>query len=152
MTTIAGLRPRSVDLACRWSSTGCHYALSIAPCGHQSKPATATLNDRLNHQPEVPLPTSRVIARAQAQCAPSPTPVSAKSPSRVRGALPSPSPAGSFLGGFRTPVTVILAPSFMAGIRNPARHRPVSASHVKKSDLLRTRPVEHTDRLGGGLQ
>jgi hypothetical protein len=41
--------------------------------------------------------------------------------SRVRGALRAPPPAGSFLGGFRTPATVHLAPSFMAGIRNPAQ-------------------------------
>jgi hypothetical protein len=31
-------------------------------------------------------------------------------------------------------------------------HPPVSAGHVKKPDLLRMRPVEHLDRLGGGLQ
>src|SRR5438874_802864 len=41
--------------------------------------------------------------------------------SRVRGTFRGPSPAGSFLGGFRTPVTVHVAPSFMAGIRNPAQ-------------------------------
>jgi hypothetical protein len=29
---------------------------------------------------------------------------------------------------------------------------PVSAGHVKKPDLLCMRPVERTDRLGGGLQ
>src|SRR5262249_5572860 len=29
---------------------------------------------------------------------------------------------------------------------------PVSAGHVKKPDLLGMRPVEHLDRLGGGLQ
>ena len=32
------------------------------------------------------------------------------------------------------------------------RHLPVSAGHVKKPDLLRMRPVEHTNRYGGGLQ
>src|SRR5262249_36369246 len=31
-------------------------------------------------------------------------------------------------------------------------HLSVSAGHVKKPDLLRMRPVEHMDRLGGGLQ
>ena len=36
--------------------------------------------------------------------------------------------------------------------RSPGRHLPVSAGHVKKPDLLRMRPVEHTDRFGGGLQ
>jgi len=29
--------------------------------------------------------------------------------------------AGSFLGGFRTPATVYVAPSIIAGIRNPAQ-------------------------------
>jgi hypothetical protein len=29
---------------------------------------------------------------------------------------------------------------------------PVLAGHVKKPDLLRMRPVEHTDRFEGGLQ
>jgi hypothetical protein len=39
--------------------------------------------------------------------------------SRVRGTFRAPSPAGSFLGGFRTPATAHLARSFTAGIRNP---------------------------------
>jgi hypothetical protein len=42
-----GLRPRRVDLASCWSSTGCHHARSTAPCGHQRKPATATLSGRV---------------------------------------------------------------------------------------------------------
>ena len=37
-------------------------------------------------------------------------------------------------------------------IRHSAVPMPVSAGHVKKPDLLLMRPVEHTDRLGGGLQ
>src|SRR5258708_953431 len=32
--------------------------------------------------------------------------------------------AGSFLGGFRTPATVYVAPSIIAGIRNPAQKLP----------------------------
>jgi hypothetical protein len=36
--------------------------------------------------------------------------------------------------------------------RSPGRHLAVSAGHVKKPDLLRMRPVEHTDRFGRGLQ
>jgi hypothetical protein len=32
------------------------------------------------------------------------------------------------------------------------QHPSVSAGHVKKPDLLCIRPVEHMDRLGGGLQ
>jgi hypothetical protein len=41
--------------------------------------------------------------------------------SRARGAFREPKPAGSFLGGFRTPAAARSAPSFMAGIRNPAQ-------------------------------
>jgi hypothetical protein len=43
--------------------------------------------------------------------------------SQVRGAFRASSPAGSFLGGFRTPATAHLARSFTAGIRNPAHKR-----------------------------
>ena len=64
MTAITGLRRRRVDLASCWSSTGCHPARSTAPCGHQRKPATATLSDRPNHQSQLLLPACRVIARA----------------------------------------------------------------------------------------
>ena len=46
--------------------------------------------------------------------------------SRVRGAFRAPSPAGSFLGGFRTPATAHVAPSFMAGIRNPCMGHSLS--------------------------
>src|SRR5262249_55086089 len=35
-------------------------------------------------------------------------------------------------------------------VTSPGRHLPASAGHVKKPDLLRMRPVEHTDRFGGG--
>ena len=81
MTAITGLRRRRVDLASCWSSTGCHPARSTAPCGHQRKPATATLSDRPNHQSQLLLPACRGIARAPAHRAPSHTPsASAKSP------------------------------------------------------------------------
>jgi hypothetical protein len=81
MTTIAGLPRRSADLASRWSSAGCDDTPPNAPCRHQSKLATATLNDRLNHQPKLLLPTSRVFARTKAHRAPShPPSASAKSP------------------------------------------------------------------------
>src|SRR6266481_9031485 len=43
--------------------------------------------------------------------------------SRVRGTFPAQSPAGSFLGGFRTPANAHLARSFTAGIRNPQQKR-----------------------------
>ena len=81
MTATTGLRPRRVDLASCWSSTGCHHARSTAPCGHQRKPATATLSGRPNHQSQLLLPACRVIARAAAHRALSRTPsASAKSP------------------------------------------------------------------------
>jgi hypothetical protein len=81
MTTITGLRRRSIDLACRWSSTGCDCARPTAPRGHRRKPQTAASTGRRDHQSK-PLPTpSRNIARAQAHRAPSHAPsTSAKSP------------------------------------------------------------------------
>src|ERR1700756_3662635 len=73
--------------------------------------------------------------------------------SRARGAFREPKPAGSFLGGFRTPAAARSAPSFMAGIRNPAQKltpggyanvanlmapvfRPAAALHEKRLRLL----------------
>src|SRR5437667_7514245 len=43
--------------------------------------------------------------------------------SRVRGTFRAPSPAGSFLGGFRTTALVLAAPSRWAVIRNPEHKR-----------------------------
>ena len=43
--------------------------------------------------------------------------------SRVHGAFRAPSPAGSFLGGFRTTALVLAAPSRWAVIRNPTHKR-----------------------------
>jgi len=37
------------------------------------------------------------------------------------GSLRAPSHAGSFLGGFRTPAQMLVAPSIIAGVRNPAQ-------------------------------
>jgi hypothetical protein len=52
--------------------------------------------------------------------------------SRVRGTFRAPSPAGSFLGGFRTTALVLAAPSRWAVIRNPEHKRQSvdRASHV----------------------
>jgi site-specific recombinase XerD len=41
----------------------------------------------------------------------------------LEAAFRASSPAGSFLGGFRTPATAHLAPSFTAGVRNSAQLR-----------------------------
>jgi len=38
----------------------------------------------------------------------------------VPGGLRASSPAGSFLGGFRTPAQMLVAPPIIAGVRNPA--------------------------------
>ena len=43
--------------------------------------------------------------------------------SQGRRRLRPPPPAGSFLGGFRTPANVYVAPSIIAGIRNPAQEQ-----------------------------
>jgi hypothetical protein len=52
-----------------------------------------------------------------------------------RGAFRAPSPAGSFLGGFRTPATAHLARSFTAVIRNPAHKQPSRARACDKHRL-----------------
>ena len=96
MTATTGLRLRRVDLASCWSSTGCHHARSTAPCGHQRKPATATLSGRPNHQSQLLLRACRVIARAAAHRALSRTPsASAKSPAKA--AAPPPTTARGFV-------------------------------------------------------
>ena len=75
----------------------------------------------------------------------------------ARGAFRAPSPAGSFLGGFRTPATVYLAPSIMAGIRNPAHFAsiPRCPSYVRldsesggKADIVRGRICAPTTDIG----
>ena len=139
MTAITGLRRRRVDLASCWSSTGCHHARSTAPCGHQRKPATATLSDRPNHQSQLLLPACRVIARAAgaSRSFAHTFRVSQIPIAEARGAFRAPSPAGSFLGGFRTPATVYLAPSIMAGIRNPAQVRKSTRTQLSTRSSLR---------------
>ena len=96
MTATTGLRPRRVDLASCWSSTGCHHARSTAPCGHQRKPATATLSGRPNHQSQLLLRACRVIARAAAHRALSRTP-SASTKSPAKAAAPPPTTARGFV-------------------------------------------------------
>jgi hypothetical protein len=106
MTTIAVLQRRTNNLAQRRLQTGADHARADAPSRQLSIPATDTLNNSLNYQPELWLPASRLTNRLEGHGAPALTPsASAKSPSGVRGILRAPSPAGSFLGGFRTPAT-----------------------------------------------
>src|ERR1700756_5187234 len=62
--------------------------------------------------------------------------------SRARGAFREPKPAGSFLGGFRTPAAARSAPSFMAGIRNPAHKQTYKIeSYWRKADIRLGREV-----------
>ena len=72
MTTIAVLR-RPSDLGQRWLRTGGDHARTDAS-HHRTQPATATLNDNLDHQAELLRSTGRVINRLQRLCAPVLTP------------------------------------------------------------------------------
>jgi hypothetical protein len=77
MTAIVVLPRQSDNLIRRWSRTGRDHARP----NNQSKPATATLNDRLNHQAELLPPPRAVIDRLEAPCARPRTPSrSIKSP------------------------------------------------------------------------
>ena len=68
MTTIAVLRRRS-DLGQRWLRAGGDHARTDAS-HHRTQPATATLNDNLDRQTELPLSARRVINHLQRLCAP----------------------------------------------------------------------------------
>jgi hypothetical protein len=68
MTIIAVLRRRS-DLGQRWLRTGDDHARTDAS-HHRTQPATATLNDNLDRQTELPLSARRVINHLQRLCAP----------------------------------------------------------------------------------
>ena len=81
MTAIVRLRRRIADLAARWSSTGSDNTRPHPPCHHPSELVTAASIVRRHHQPELLLPASRGIARAEAHCARSrPPSASVKSP------------------------------------------------------------------------
>jgi len=81
MTTIAVLQRRTNNLAQRRLQTGADHARADAPSRQLSIPATDTLNNSLNHQPELWLPASRVTNRLEGHGAPALTPsASAKSP------------------------------------------------------------------------
>jgi hypothetical protein len=80
MTTIAVLQRGTNNLAQRWLQTGADPARTDAP-SRQLIPATDTLNNSPNHQPELWLPASRLTTRIKGHGAPALTPsASAKSP------------------------------------------------------------------------
>src|ERR1700751_5313066 len=113
------LRQRRAALPSRWSSTGCDETYPNAPCQQQNGPAMATPGGYLNCH--LPLPPTRPIIVALEPIASRRThhPPHSNPHSRVHGAFRAPSPAGSFLGGFRTTALVPAAPSRLAVIRNP---------------------------------
>jgi len=81
MTTVAVLQQRSDNLPQRRLQTGGDNSRADAPSYHLSIPATDTLNNRLNHQPELWLSASRVTNRLEGHGAAALTPsASAKSP------------------------------------------------------------------------
>jgi hypothetical protein len=65
MTTIAVLQRRTNNLAQRRLQTGADHARADAPSRRLSIPATDTLNNSLNHQSELWLPTSCVTDRLE---------------------------------------------------------------------------------------
>jgi hypothetical protein len=80
MTTIAVLQRRTNNLAQHRLQTGADHARADAP-SRQLIPATDTLNNSLNYQPELWLPASRLTNRLEGHGAPALTPsASAKSP------------------------------------------------------------------------
>jgi len=77
MTTIAVPQRRSDNLAQPRLQTGGNHARADAPSRQLSIPATDTLNNSLNHKPELSLPASHLEAHGTPALAPS---ASAKSP------------------------------------------------------------------------
>ena len=81
MAMIAVLQRRTNNLAQRRLQTGADHARADAPSRQLSIPATDTLNNSLNHQPELSLPANQVTNRLKGHRAPALTAsASAKSP------------------------------------------------------------------------
>ena len=81
MTTIAVLQPRTDNFTLRRLQTGADHARADTPSQQLSIPATDTLNNSLNHQPERSPPACQVTNRLKGHGAPALTPsASAKSP------------------------------------------------------------------------
>ena len=95
MTTIAVLQRRTNNLAQRRLQTGADHARADAPSRQLSIPATDTLNNSLNYQPELWLPASRPTNRLEDTALPrSHLPHQPNPHNGVRGILRAPSPAG----------------------------------------------------------
>jgi len=77
MITIDVLKRCTDNLAQRQLQTGADHARADAPSRQLRIPATDTLNNSLNHKPELSLPASRLEAHGTPALAPS---ASAKSP------------------------------------------------------------------------
>jgi len=77
MITIAVLKSCTDNLTQRRLLTGADHAHADAPCRQLRIPATDTLNNGLNHKPELSLPASRLEAHGTPALALS---ASAKSP------------------------------------------------------------------------
>ena len=81
MTTIAGLRRRSDNLAQCRLRTGGDHARADAPSHRRSQSATAALNDNLDQQTQLPMSARRGINPLEGLCAPALTSsASVKSP------------------------------------------------------------------------
>ena len=81
MTTIAVLKRRTDNFAQRRLQTGVDHARADVPSRQPRIPATDTLNNSLNHQPELWLPASQLTNRLKGHGAPALTAsASAKSP------------------------------------------------------------------------
>jgi hypothetical protein len=81
MITIDVLKRCTDNLAQRRLQTSADHARVDAPSQQLSTPATDTLNNSLNHQPELSLPACQVTNRPNGHGAPALTPsASAKSP------------------------------------------------------------------------
>ena len=127
MTTIAVPRRRSDNLAQRWLRTGGDHPRTDASPHHRNQPATATFNDNVR-------PASRAAAVRQPRDQPPQRALRTRAHTFGLSQIPIAKyavfsayhfPAGSFLGGFRTPATGECRTAFLAGIRNPAQDRRI---------------------------
>ena len=135
MITATRLRQRRADLRSPWSSSVAMTLTQMRRAGVKMNlqwtrsAATSPVNTSLCLPPHPPSLALGPIATRRTYLPPHSNPHS-----RVRGTFRAPSPAGSFLGGFRTPATAHWARSFTAGIRNPQQSRK-SAGPTGKSAL-----------------
>ena len=96
MTTIAVLQRRTNNLAQRRLQTGADHARADAPSRRLSIPATDTLNNSLDHQSELWLPTSCVTDRLEGYGVPRSHLPHQPNPHRGARHSPRPFPRGFF--------------------------------------------------------